>query len=477
MIEKAISMTYRSRLQNRVDLLGTCAMIAVTIAIAHSNESFAQAVPAAFQGTPSVAAGSASISRGGPSGGATAVDTIRLNSQSAIINWDTFDRTTNSTIDFLPKNTVGTFQGLQQNFTVLNRVFAATPGQAISINGTVLARNSQGQTAGDVWFYSPGGIIAGPTSVFNVGNLILTADDIDTTGGLFGTNNTIRFRGATGSTSAIAVQPGAQLNLPGAGSYLALVAPQVIMGGTATVNGSTAYIAAEQVDIRINGGAFDIAFITGTGVANALIHSGTTTGPAAANGTIVMAAMPKNTAITLLVGGAVGYTPAATATVQNGTVVLSAGQDVVLGTIRQAPSSTAANLTIGSGTFSSKVRAQATTILASPDGNGPLTFTGNATLAGLNSVEVRADAGETVTSGGDLTLVSRRAGIGGTARLIADGVGALISVGGVTQIDASAVGASNFAGAGGDAIGGTAEIVARQGTVIVGPATVLANGS
>ena len=477
MIEKAISMTYRSRLQNRVDLLGTCAMIAVTIAIAHSNESFAQAVPAAFQGTPSVAAGSASISRGGPSGSATAVDTIRLNSQSAIINWDTFDRTTNSTIDFLPKNTVGTFQGLQQNFTVLNRVFAATPGQAISINGTVLARNSQGQTAGDVWFYSPGGIIAGPTSVFNVGNLILTADDIDTTGGLFGTNNTIRFRGATGSTSAIAVQPGAQLNLPGAGSYLALVAPQVIMGGTATVNGSTAYIAAEQVDIRINGGAFDIAFITGTGVANALIHSGTTTGPAAANGTIVMAAMPKNTAITLLVGGAVGYTPAATATVQNGTVVLSAGQDVVLGTIRQAPSSTAANLTIGSGTFSSKVRAQATTILASPDGNGPLTFTGNATLAGLNSVEVRADAGETVTSGGDLTLVSRRAGIGGTARLIADGVGALISVGGVTQIDASAVGASNFAGAGGDAIGGTAEIVARQGTVIVGPATVLANGS
>jgi len=477
MIEKAISMTYRSRLQNRVELLGTCAMIAVTIAIAHSNESFAQAVPAAFQGTPSVAAGSASISRGGPSGSAAAVDIISLNTQSAIINWDTFDKTTNSTIDFLPKNTVGTFQSFQQNFTVLNRVFAATPGQAISINGTVLARNSQGQTAGDVWFYSPGGIIAGSTSVFNVGNLILTADDIDTTGGLFGTNNTIRFRGATGSTSAIAVQPGAQFNLPGAGSYLALVAPQVIMGGTATINGSTAYIAAEQVDIRINGGAFDIAFITGTGVANALIHSGTTTGPAAANGTIVMAAMPKNTAITLLVGGAVGYTPAATATVQNGTVVLSAGQDVVLGTIRQAPSLTAANLTIGSGTFSSKVSAQATTILASPDGNGPLTFTGNATLAGLNRVEVRADAGETVTFGGDLTLVSRRAGVGGTARLIADGVGSLISVGGVTQIDASAAGASNFAGAGGDAIGGTAEIVARQGTVSVGPATVLANGS
>ena len=477
MIEKAISMTYRSRLQNRVELLGTCAMIAATIAIAHSNESFAQTVPAAFQGTPSVAAGSASISRGGPSGSATAVDTISLNTQSTIINWNTFDRTTNATIDFLPNNTVGTFQSFQQNFTVLNRVFAATPGQAISINGTVLAQNFRGQSTGNVWFYSPGGIIAGSTSVFNVGNLILTADDIDTTGGLFGLNNTIRFRGATGSTSAITVQPGAQFNLPGAGSYLALVAPQVIMGGTATINGSTAYIAAEQVDIRINGGAFDIAFITGTGVANALIHSGTTTGPAAANGTIVMAAMPKNTAITLLVGGAVGYTPAATATVQNGTVVLSAGQDVVLGTISQTPSLTAANLTIGSGTFSSQVSAQATTILASPDGNGPLAFIGNATLAGLNSVEVRADAGETVTSGGDLTLVSRRAGVGGTARLIADGAGSSISVGGVTQIDASAVGASNFAGAGGDAIGGTAEIVARQGTVIVGPATVLANGS
>ena len=477
MIGKATSMIYRSRLQNRVELLGTCAMIAVTIAIAHSEESFAQSVPSAFQGVPSVASGDATITRGGPSVGAVAFDTITLNTQSAIINWATFDRTTNTTIDFLPKNTVGKFQSIQQNFTVLNRVFAATPGQAISINGTVLAQTGRGQTTSNVWFYSPGGIIAGATSVFNVGNLILTADDIDTTAGLFGPNNTIRFRGVPGSTAAITVQPGAQFFFPAAGSYLALVAPQVIMGGTATINGSTAYIAAEQVDVRINSGAFDIAFITGTGVANALIHSGTTTGPATANGTIVMAAMPKNTAITLLVGGTIGYTPAATATVQNGTVVLSAGQDVVLGTISRPQSLTPANLAIGSGTFRSQLSAQATNILANPNGNGPLTFTGNTTLAGLTSVEVRADTGETVTSGGDLTLVSQQTGVGGTARLIADGVGALISVGGVTQINASAVGTSNFAGAGGNAVGGTAEIVARQGTVTIGAATVLATGT
>ncbi len=474
MTGKANSMTGRSRLQNRVELLGTCAMIAMTMAIANSSESFAQS---ALQGTPSIASGDATVVRLGPSGGAAAVDTITLNTQSAIINWNTFDQSSNTPINFLPQNTVARFQSSNQNFTVLNRVFAATPGQAISINGTVLAQNFSSQTDGNVWFYSPGGIIAGATSAFNVGSLVLTADDIDTTGGLFGFNNTIRFRGVAGSTSAVTILPGAQINLANAGSYLAIVAPQVTMGGTATINGSAAYIAAEQVDVRINGGAFDIAFITGSGVANALIHSGTTTGPALANGTIAMAAMPKNTAITMLVGGSVGYTPAATATVQNGTVVLSAGQDVVFGTIDTTPSATAANLTIGSGLFTTAVNAQATNIVASPNGGGPLSFTGNVFLSGSNGAELRADAAESISVGGDLTLIARSPGLGGTARLVADGSGSQVTVTGLTQVDASAFGTLAFSGSGGNAVGGTAEIIARLGNMFLGTTSVTANGT
>jgi hypothetical protein len=41
--------------------------------------------------------------------------------------------------------------------------------------------------------------------VINVGSLVLTTNDIITTGGLFGPGGTIRFSGAAGSTSTITV--------------------------------------------------------------------------------------------------------------------------------------------------------------------------------------------------------------------------------------------------------------------------------
>src|SRR3546814_18484922 len=80
-------------------------------------------------------------------------------------------------------------------------------------------------TGGAVWFYSPGGIIAGANSVFNVGSLVLTTNAIDISNGL--DRNNIRFAGPAGSTSFVELLAGAQINALSLGSYVALVAPQI----------------------------------------------------------------------------------------------------------------------------------------------------------------------------------------------------------------------------------------------------------
>ncbi|UVO53384.1 hypothetical protein [Sphingomonas sp. SUN039] len=403
-------------------------------------------------------------------------DTITVRTPQAIINWNPETGPgvlppSPLPINFLPSGREALFDGAPglTDYVVLNRILPST-NRPISFNGTVTSQVTPvaglpAQRGGSVWFYSPGGIIAGPTSIFNVGNLILTANDIDATGGLFSGTGAIRFRGASNSTSAVTIQPGAQINLTRAGSYFGVVAPQVTMGGTATVNGSTAYAAAEQVDLELNGGFFNISFLTGTGVANALTHTGTTTGPAG-NGTIAMAAMPKNTAITMLVGGTVGYTPAATATVQNGTIVLSAGQNVVFGNIGGNSSTTAANLNIGSGLFRSEVNAQATNIVAAPAGGAPLTFTSNVSLASAVSTQVRIDAGQTMTVGGNLLMGSGQPGQGGaTGITVNDGT---LTVAGQTFLNATAFGKDDPVGTGGNATGGQSSIAINGGTVTFG---------
>jgi hypothetical protein len=44
-------------------------------------------------------------------------------------------------------------------------------------------------------------------------------------------------------------------------------------------------VAAEAVDLTINNGLFDIAVVSGTGVADAIVHTGSTGGPAATSAT------------------------------------------------------------------------------------------------------------------------------------------------------------------------------------------------
>ena len=107
------------------------------------------------------------------------------------------------------------------------------------------------------------------------------------------------------------MMPGARIEALAEGSYIAMIAPGIIQQGNVRVNGSAGYIAAEAVDLVINDGLFDINVQTGSEVANAIRHRGSTGGPASGalgdNHNIYMVAMPKNQAITVLLEGNVGF--------------------------------------------------------------------------------------------------------------------------------------------------------------------------
>ncbi|VAV98887.1 hypothetical protein MNBD_ALPHA04-1538, partial [hydrothermal vent metagenome] len=258
------------------------------------------------------------------------VDEVNLSSSETVINWTTLDTLTiddtSAAIDILPTGRTINFR-TTGGLTVLNRILpTANAGgifRAIEFNGTVNALDN-GLPGGNVWFYSPGGIVVGNGAAFNVGGLILTSNDIDTTGGLTGSGGNIRFRGTAGSQSAVEIAPTATIN---ASNYVALVAPRILQQGSVTSNGSVAYVAAEQADLTISSGLFDIAVTVGTENTTGIEHTGSTGGSSSTGladpKAIYMVAVPKNDALTMLIGGNIGYQPASAAGIVNGNVVLT----------------------------------------------------------------------------------------------------------------------------------------------------------
>ena len=199
--------------------LAGCAM-ALALAAA-GTEARAQA----FQGTGNVTIGIASISEG-PN-----LTTINVESTEVVIDWTPDDTTGTDPIDFLPAAGIATFRDFGSppptSYTVLNRILPVDGGgnpvdRIVEFNGTVqsIIGNNPG---GSLWFYSPTGIVVGATAVFNTGSLILTTDNIDIDGGLYGPLGEVRFRGPPGVNTSVVVQPGAQLEVSGPGAYLALV--------------------------------------------------------------------------------------------------------------------------------------------------------------------------------------------------------------------------------------------------------------
>src|SRR6185437_4550016 len=310
---------------SRNRLLISCATVAIATAGLLPQKAQAQAV----QGTIGSITGT--VTRTNTT---STSETITIGSPTATINWTpTGQPNGNGNIDFLPAGNVATFQGTTNagDFTVLNRI---VPSGAfpIELNGTVQSFLANNAVGGNIWFYSPNGILIGATAVFNVGGLLLTTADPgnnwSTTAGGFTAN-----MGPASSTSFVTVSNGAQINAQS--SYVAIVAPKITQAGSVNVNGSVAYVAAEQATLTFNQGLFDIAVDVGTDDPNGIIHTGSTTGTgnatSADNHSIYMVAVPKNQALTMLLGGTVGFSDVQGATVQNGQIILSAGYNVTSG--------------------------------------------------------------------------------------------------------------------------------------------------
>ena len=463
-------------------LLESCAIVAGLAALAYGGPALAQ-VAGTGQAVTGPGLSNPTISAPGP--GPTTVNTT---GSQTIINWTPSNAPVGGVIDFLPTGNSLNFTGTGQ-YIVLNRFVSGTGvpiADQIAINGTVNSVDfaTSGGRGGNIWFYNAGGILIGATGVINVGSLVLTANDVLTTGGLLGPSGEIRFRGTAGSTSNVTVAAGAAINAnnafsPGS-SYVALVAPRVVQAGAVRVDGSVGYVAAEQADIRINGGLFDINVQVGAEGGNVITHTGTTGGPGHLDSNpndsrVYMVAIPKNLAVTMLVSGQIGYDATSAQVDPNGAVRLSAGYNITNGEINDTPvNATAANITVGDTLFSSSVVAHASGTFAGrpdnmiPPSTPPAPQTGKIIVRG--DADFGGDAGAALTAGADQAIeIDGALTLQSLGQLQTDGSrqggNATLSVlgGSVTTgfITVASIGAGDIgtSGDGGDGTGGDASVL------------------
>lgn len=444
----------------------------------------------AFNATPKTVAGGVLYDRATPG-----VETILVDTQTAIINWT--PNVSGNPIIFLPAGNTATFTNGPSNndFVVLNRILTNTP---IRFDGNVLSiiqdfAVGTSRTGGTVLFSSPGGIIVGPNAVFDVGSLVLTSlNVVDDGAGNFYDPATRGFNfaptGGAPANGAVITLPGSQIRALELGSFVAIVAPRIQHGGSVRVNGSAAYIAGENVQMRVNQGLFDIIVDVGSDNATPLIHTGSTGGPSSTGAAdphaIYMVAVPKNQAITAILQGNVGFDPAVNAGVENGVIVLSAGFNVIGGQVDRygdfgpAPKpGPGASFEIRGGTISSDlIGVAATDMLASGQATGKLDFLQDVSLFAGRRAHLFAGASQSVTVAGNALVSAARLDTadpaafdlaGGEALIFAQG-GSLTITGNAT-VDASGRGIVDQVNSrAGNGTGGTAGIFADNGTVQIG---------
>lgn len=463
-------------------LLSSCAIGAIMLAVPQSAQA------QAFQGSAADAAGFSLVTEG-----ANATQ-IEIFNEETVINWTPSDVTGTGVIDFLPQGNVATFtngSGIDE-YTVLNRILPEDTGgaftdRAVSFDGIVLSLVN-GVQGGNVWFYSPTGIIIGPNASFTVGGLVLTTDDITfgaaSTGGtdLFGPDGEIQFRGVAGGSGFVQIQPNAPLaNGPqlNTSNYLALVAPSIEQAGDIASDGSIALIAAEQLDLTVNGGLFDIAITTGTTDANGVVHTGLTTGSAstgvADQQRISIVAVPKNLALTMMLSGDIGYTQAAVATNDGSGIVLSAGFDTDVPTTGAIADN--ANIEITNAVFQNSVAGYASEGIAVTTDVGELVqFLKSADLHAIDSVALTAEGGDSfIIAEESLSISAGGPGVGGVASLIARGQGE-IYIEEVLSVNASSDAQVFDPQSVSDGFGGGILLIAAEGNIIAGSMDLNAEG-
>ncbi|HET9810815.1 MAG TPA: hypothetical protein VFP53_03855, partial [Sphingomicrobium sp.] len=453
-----VRVASRPVLTKRKALMISCASAAIAAVALAPQQARAQVAPAqgAFRGNMTVSAGTASQLRLTDS-----TETITIGSPTATINWSPTDVNGTGNVDFLPQGNVATFVNdpqLTSDYTVLNRIIPNDPARAIELNGHVLSQIQSGagtSTGGKVWFYSPGGIVVGATAVFDVGGLLLSTIDLPNLFSADASGFSASFAKTQTTAGSIQVLNGAQINALQQNSYVALVAPRIVQGGNVQVNGSAAYAAGDQVSMTMNQGLFDIAIDVGTDDPEGIVHSGTTGGPASADNVgdphrIYMVAVPKNQALTMLLGGSVGFDSATSASVENGAIVLSAGLSInenSTGIYVTHSSGTVAGIDIGAGSYTSRVEGYAKGDIEALADAGSIDFAGDVTLRSVSAgatgnIILAADYGYSLMIAGDATLYTSASTF---ASIIEAGVD-----GGTLTIDGNA----NFTA--GQAVDGTA---------------------
>ncbi|ODT89653.1 filamentous hemagglutinin N-terminal domain-containing protein [Phenylobacterium sp. SCN 70-31] len=255
---------------------------------------------------------------------------VDLNAPRTIIDWTSFN---------LAAGEVVSYAFEQNNWIALNRV----PSGPIEINGFISAARSAGfpldtgaTAGGNVWFYSPDGVIFGPNARANVGGLLATSAAVNPAQFLNPSNLTMRFTGS-GSGGPVTIAGGGTFTGRG---HLAFVAPRVTSEAGATINagdlGTAAYGGVDTYDITfIPIGANDLAFFTfqvpnaaaGTPFSEALNLAGQTTG---AN--VYLLAMSR-AAVTSQLINAPGLLVGASSETRYGQVTISTGRNIVLGQV------------------------------------------------------------------------------------------------------------------------------------------------
>jgi len=449
-----------------------------------------------FQGTVGSVVGTATVVTG------TNTTNVTVSGPSAVINWIPNDNaSTGGPIIFQTAGTTATFTGVSGDFAVLNRIIPTGSTRPIQFNGTVrseIANSGLATPGGTVFFYSPGGILVGSSAIFDIGNLGLTTSDVPyASNGRFDAGV---FQPVTVAGSGISILPGAQINAPVDGSYVALVAPRVENGGSINVNGSAALVAADAATLTFSPtGLFDIQVDSGTSATGTVAaNTGSITGSAgtsAFNHRIYMVAVAKNEAISMALGSGstLGFDVAAAADVVGNSIVLSGGRDVIDGV-----ASTNASLGSGSGKVAISVTDAAVTSNFVATTNGGV----NLNSVAASGLKFAYDAIVTEASGASSGIsadgagnvsVARNVSINGNVFGTADtpsatgqslairsSNGGTIAIGGNVDLTSQGFGAGSATSGtpGGDGIGGLTEIAASDGgqISITGKATLQSTG-
>ncbi|MBD3734654.1 MAG: hypothetical protein IE934_18320, partial [Sphingopyxis sp.] len=447
-------------------------------------------------------------------------DTITINAPTAIINWTPDDAGVGGgDIVFLPSSSSVLFRNSVTNtggFTVLNRILPNDPSRRVALNGTIQSRlydssNNLTGTGGNVWFYSPGGILIGSTALIDVGGLVLSAADIGFSDPFNSNPDLISIESPLIPTDANAAI-GIESDDVSATDYVVALAPSINQGGTVNAGGNVSYVAAEQANIDLSGPT-DITVVAGTSAINALTHGGTTT--VLADGEVgrrvALVVAPKTqTAVLDMGGGNIDFTLANGAASFAQSILIGAGANLAPARLTQPSGGLAGgSVVIRGGEFSGLGQAGTRIFSAAP-----LSLTGGSSFGGDLSIESVGggvtfgvtdgsnffDSDVSISSAGNVVLAASGAtgslnfagdvsvstvrtesgdGVGASSSFVtieANGAGSSVEILGNLTVDTSAFAGGSASDAGGSATAGAILISAINGTIDLNSADLTARG-